>query len=90
MNAIELAETPANDATIYDVDGRIAYLQSERHRLLEERRKPRQNLAELDLRLDMIRAELQTLYASRRCRCEMEGHGSDGCRSGLGLAKRIF
>jgi uncharacterized small protein (DUF1192 family) len=46
MNAIELAETPANDATIYDVDGRIAYLQSERHRLLEERRKPREAKAE--------------------------------------------
>jgi len=67
MNAMEFAESPANDATTYDVDGRIAYLQNKRHRLLEERKKPSQNLAELDLLLNIVRAELQALYASRRC-----------------------
>jgi len=67
MNVMEFAGSPANDAATYDVDGRIAHLHAERHRLLAERKKPKQNLTELDLRLDIVRAELQALYASRRC-----------------------
>ena len=50
----------------FDVEGRIAFLQSERHRLLRERNNPKQNHAELDIRLSMVRAELQTLYESKR------------------------
>ena len=72
MRSITMVQIPENISTLYNVDKRIVQLQSERHRLLEERKKPRQNLAELDIRLNMVRAELQTLYASKRSKRKAE------------------
>lgn len=46
----------------FDRQARIAQLQAQRHTLLRERGTPRGNAAELELRLAIIRAELQALY----------------------------
>lgn len=66
MHSQETIEEQQEIDSFFDVEERIAFLQSERHRLITEQKNPKQNSAELDIRLNMVRAELQTLYASKR------------------------
>lgn len=73
MHLQETMEEQSEIVSSFDMEGRIAFLQSERHRLIREQKNPKQNHAELVIRLDIVRAELHALYGSKRRESVNEG-----------------